>query len=186
MYNTEMKQSKYFYFTIIIILFIGACNQNKIDNNAGLNSKNDSVVNNSSSFSSNDTTNKVTSTQDNWQKKYLFAKNKNSVKLNIKKVGSEIMGELKFLYLMKDNRLGILSKGIIKGDTLFALYDSMQEGQRNLCEVAFLKDGNNFIISNDIFGFDNYQYNENYSKGWFKNKSKIKFNGVTLLEIPKN
>lgn len=79
-----------------------------------------------------------------------------------------------------NSRIGVITDGQMKGDTLFAMYTSMQEGDESECEIAFLKKGDSYILTNDIFLESNYQYNSDYSKGSFKDKNSIKFDGDTL------
>lgn len=116
---------------------------------------------------------------------YLYANNKDTTRLVLKNAGAEISGSLDILPFEKDSRRGTLSKGEMKGDTLFALYKSIQEGQESECEIAFLKKGDAYVLTNDIFGEENFQYNADYSKGSFKNKQAIKFDGETLNKIGK-
>jgi hypothetical protein len=60
------------------------------------------------------------------------------------------------------------------------MYNSTQEGQTSDSEVAILKKGDGYILSNDIGGGDNYKFNSDYTKGYFIDKSKIKFDGEEL------
>lgn len=113
---------------------------------------------------------------------YLFEKNKDSVIMTLNIANSEITGTLDILNYEKDSRRGTITNGVMKGDTLFALYNSMQEGQSTECEIALLKKGETYTMSNEFMGDENYQFNEEYTKGTFKDKSKIKFNGNTLLK----
>lgn len=114
---------------------------------------------------------------------YLHANNGDTVLLVLQNTDSMISGKLDILPYQKDSRKGTIENGEMKGDTLFAIFNSMQEGSRSDCEIAFLKNGNSFILSNDIYGMDNYQYNSDYSKGSFINRKTIKFDGETLKKV---
>lgn len=118
---------------------------------------------------------------------YLSAANKDSISLTLNYAASEITGELNILPFEKDSRRGTLKNGKMQGDTLFAIYDSQQEGMRSECEIAFLKKDATYILSNDIYSETNYVYNADYTKGNFKDKSAIKFDGETLgaIDCPK-
>jgi len=111
---------------------------------------------------------------------YLYAQNRDTTRLILEIAGNPISGKLDILPFQKDSRIGVLADVQIKGDTLFAMYTSMQEGNESECEIAFLKKGDSYILTNDIFLESNYQYNSDYSKGSFKDKNSIKFDGDTL------
>lgn len=135
--------------------------------------------NSTTEITSNETTTKDNVAVDNKQV-YLFAQNRDTTLLVLENTGNAISGKLDILPFQKDSRIGVLADGQIKGDTLFAMYTSMQEGNESECEIAFLKKGDSYILTNDIFGESNYQYNSDYSKGSFKDKNSIKFDGDTL------
>jgi len=117
------------------------------------------------------------------QESYLYEENKDTILLSLAKTENSISGKLDILRFQKDSRRGTIHDGRFTGDTLFAIYQSMQEGQISACEIAFLRKGDVLILSNDIFGENNYQYNDDYSKGRFKDKQLIKFDGDTLKKI---
>ena len=152
-------------FAAIVILFISSCKENKKQEQSK------SVTNENIK-----TKNELT---------YLYANNRDTILLALENVENTILGRLDILPYEKDSRCGTIKNGQFKGDTLFAIYNSIQEGQESECEIAFLKKDNSYIISNDIFEESNYQYNSNYTKGSFKNKNIIKFNGETLKIITK-
>ena len=83
---------------------------------------------------------------------YLYANNNDTILLELKNAENTISGKLDILRYQKDSRRGTINNGQIKGDTLFAVYKSMQEGQESECEVAFLKKEDSYIFSNDILG----------------------------------
>lgn len=114
---------------------------------------------------------------------YMYAYDRDTVLLTLESMGDSVSGKLDFLPDEKDTRIGTLSKVEYRGDTLFAIYDSMQEGEVSECEIALLKKGDTYILSNDIFGQDNYTYNADYTKGRFKDKRIIKFDGDTLTKV---
>ena len=114
---------------------------------------------------------------------FLYASNNDTVFLSIKPDSTGMSGELNFLLFEKDARIGIISEIKTLGDTLYAQYKSTQEGMTNVCEIAFLKTKEGYMISDDIWGADNYQYNETYTVGTFKDKHKIKFNGNLLKSV---
>ena len=114
---------------------------------------------------------------------YLYASNNDTLFLSISSNATGLSGELNFLPFEKDARLGTISEIKTVGDTLYAQYNSTQEGMTNVCEIAFLKTKEGYMISDDIWGADNYQYNETYTVGTFKDKHKIKFNGNLLKSV---
>jgi len=111
---------------------------------------------------------------------YLHTKNRDTTLLTLEIGENSISGKLDILLYEKDSRRGEIVDGHLKGDTLFAIYKSMQEGLESESEIAFLKKVASYIMTNDIFGERNYQYNSDYTKGSFKNKNTIKFDGNTL------
>jgi hypothetical protein len=117
------------------------------------------------------------------EQQYLFAQNKDSIRLVLNVQNNQVYGTLDFLPYEKDGRQGSLYNVTYKGDTLFAWYRSIQEGETSDAEIAFLKKDNSLILTNDIYGESNYKYNSDYSKASFINKNLIKFDGDTLLKI---
>lgn len=117
---------------------------------------------------------------------YMHVVGKDSIVLVLKNMNGKIEGKLDISYFEKDSRRGTISNGTMQGDTLYANYLSMQEGEQSDCEIAFLKKDDTFIMTNDFIGEDNYQYSQDYTKGSFKHKNKIKFDGDTLkMNTPK-
>lgn len=114
------------------------------------------------------------------EKKYLYTKDNDTVLLVLRMEDYKINGEFAILPFEKDMRKGIILNGQIKGDTLFADYQSMQEGINSNCEIAFLKKGSTYVLSNDFLLDRNYYYNSDYTIGKFKNKQAIIFDGYIL------
>lgn len=114
---------------------------------------------------------------------YMYAYDRDTVLLTLESKGDSVSGKLDFLPYEKDSRRGMLSRIEHQGDTLFAIYESMQEGEVSECEIALLKKDDSYILTNDIFGQDNYTYNADYTKGRFKDKRVIKFDGETLTKV---
>ncbi len=116
---------------------------------------------------------------------YLYGNNGDTILLNLQNTNQDITGALSILPFEKDSRMGTIHAGKMSGDTLFAIYNSTQEGQDSECEIAFLKKNDGYILTNDIYGETNYQYNKDYTKGSFIDKSKIKFDGEFLKKVNK-
>jgi hypothetical protein len=155
------KQISTITIGIAIILSLISCNEKKTEEK------------------SQNVTNEITEkTQD-----FMYKKDKDTIALTLQNIANKVSGKLDFMPYEKDSRLGTITDVQFKGDTLFAIYNSMQEGTQSECEIAFLKKGDSYILSNDIFGENNYQYNSDYTKGKFKNKHIIKFDGETLERI---
>lgn len=111
---------------------------------------------------------------------YLAAFNNDTTFLKITDSASVLSGELNYLPWEKDASIGILRNITINGDTLFGIYEHDQEGMHSICEIALLKKDNNYILTNDIWGGDNYAYDSTYTIGKFIAKNKITFTGDTL------
>ncbi len=114
---------------------------------------------------------------------YLYAMNNDTIQLKLARIADSVYGTLNYLPYEKDARTGIFNEGKWNGDTLFVNYLSSQEGQDSDCEMAILRSGTNLVLTNDIWEDANYRYNETYSKGFFKDKSKISFKGDTLIAV---
>lgn len=147
--------------TITIILFLTSCKE----------------------YKKHEQNQNVTNKKIENEQSYRYEKNRDTVLLVLQNIENKISGKLDILPYEKDSRRGTIINGQFKGDTLFAFYNSIQEGQKSECEIAFLKNGDSYILSNDIFGENNYRYNSDYTKGSFKNKHIIKFDGNTLKKI---
>ena len=95
-----------------------------------------------------------------------------SLSLTVKDSSLE-KGELHYNFFEKDKNHGTLT-GIFKGDTLFADYTFMSEGQSSVREVVFLKKGNIFIE-----GYGDVEEKDN--KTVFKDKKKLFFDSKIVL-----
>lgn len=103
----------------------------------------------------------------------------------LQNTNEEITGTLSILPFEKDSRIGTIYAGKMNGDTLYAMFNSTQEGQDSDCEIAFLRKENGFVLTNDFYSETNYQYNKDYTKGSFISKGKIKFDGEFLRKVSK-
>lgn len=114
---------------------------------------------------------------------YLHAFNNDTVKLKLIDSNQHLSGTLEYLPFEKDGTIGTLYDLKFSGDTLFGMYKSEQEGIESIGEMAMLKVGKSFILTEDIWGSDNYSYDSSYTNGKFIDKSKISFKGDTLVEM---
>lgn len=114
---------------------------------------------------------------------YVSAFHQDTVSLQLKDSNSVLTGILNYLPYEKDGTIGSLYDVKLSGDTLFAMYQSIQEGQESFCEMAMLKKNNTYILTNDISGGPNYKFDSSYTHGKFIDKSKITFDGDTLTAI---
>ena len=117
---------------------------------------------------------------------YFAAKDRDTAFFTLHRIGQKITGKLDFMAYESDNRMGTITSGEMKGDTLFAQYNSAQEGMESVCEIALLKKDSAYILSNDFYGGDNYLFNADVTKGTFKDKHHIKFDGIILKKTPCN
>ena len=111
---------------------------------------------------------------------YLSAFHQDTVMLQLKDSNSVLTGLLNYLPYEKDGTIGNLYDIKVNGDTLFAMYQSTQEGQESFCEMAMLKKNNSYILTDDIWNNTNYKFDSSYTHGKFINKNNISFNGDTL------
>ena len=111
---------------------------------------------------------------------YLSAFHQDTVMLQLKDSNSVLTGILNYLPYEKDGTIGSLYDIKLNGDTLFAMYQSTQEGQESICEMAMLKKNNSYILTDDIWNNTNYKFDSSYTHGKFIEKNKISFNGDTL------
>lgn len=81
---------------------------------------------------------------------FLSAFNQDTVTLQLRDSMGVLSGKLDYLPYEKDGTIGDLYNLTNKGDTLFGTYKSMQEGQETVGEIALLKRGNTFILTNEI------------------------------------
>lgn len=156
-----MEMRKINLYLIIIISLLFACNNSEQINNT--------VQENTMQSDGNNVV-------DNC---FLYEKNKDSIAMSINNSEAAISGKLDIIPWEKDARIGNLSNGKMHGDTLFAIYESAQEGERTIAEIAFLKRGNSFILSEDIYSDDNYDL----ERGVFKDKKSIKFESIELKKV---
>lgn len=69
---------------------------------------------------------------------YLYAKNKDTIKLMLKENKTLVTGEMVYNFFEKDGSHGTF-EGIRKGDTIFADYNFEAEGTQSTRELIFLK-----------------------------------------------
>lgn len=114
---------------------------------------------------------------------YLAASNQDTVTLQLKDSNSVLTGTLDYLPYEKDGTIGNLYDIKQSGDTLFAIYKSYQEGIETKGEIALLKKANTYLLTNEIWGSGNYKFDSSYTNGKFIDKTKIAFDGDTLIEV---
>ncbi len=112
---------------------------------------------------------------------YVYVEGRDTVKFELNISEESIEGRLDFLPYETGSRVGTLHSISFQGDTLFAIYHSMQEGMLSDCEVALLKGNDTYILSHDMFGERNYTYNADFSRGAFRDKKAISFADGLLL-----
>lgn len=93
-----------------------------------------------------------------------------------------LKGRLEYLPYEKDGTVGDLVDLTFTGDTLFGMYYSSQEGIDDSSEMALLKIAKGYILTTQIDGGENYQYDSTSTHGKFIDRHKITFTGDTLLE----
>ena len=105
---------------------------------------------------------------------YQYSSGKETVRLHLNPIGDSIKGDLLYAFFEKDNSTGTI-KGTMNGDTLFADYTFLSEGQVSIREVAFLKQGQNWLE-----GYGDVVVNEH--KSTFANKAALNFDANALYK----
>lgn len=104
---------------------------------------------------------------------YLYARNKDTVKLDIVVQDKAVSGGLAYRYYEKDKSSGIVS-GIVKGDTLVMTYEFMSEGMNSRRQVVFVrKDGGLTEGYGDVFEKDGVVL--------YKDIEQLEFPGTIVL-----
>jgi len=109
---------------------------------------------------------------------YESVNGKDTVLLSLFSESEVITGSLIYNYYEKDKNKGTLH-GNMHGDTLIANYIFMSEGKTSERQVAFLKQGNNFIE-----GYGDVE--EQNGKMIFKNTSSLSFTSSPLHKVDCN
>ncbi|RDC62435.1 hypothetical protein [Adhaeribacter pallidiroseus] len=105
---------------------------------------------------------------------YQYSSSQDSVLLHLNPVGDSIKGQLIYALAGKDYNTGTIA-GQMKGDTLFADYTFLSEGQISVRQVAFLKKDQTWI--------EGYGEVTNLGqKSAFANKAAINFDNSILLK----
>jgi hypothetical protein len=94
--------------------------------------------------------------------------------MSYRQVGDKVFGSLSYQIAGKDKNFGNIA-GTIKGDTLFGDYTFSSEGTESSREVVMLKSGDTWKE-----GYGDVAVSGN--KVTFKDKSKLGFNGITLVK----
>lgn len=105
---------------------------------------------------------------------YQYSSNQDSVLLHLNPVGDSVKGELIYAFAEKDLNTGTIV-GQIKGDTLFADYTFLSEGQKSVREVAFIKKNQTWL---EGYG----EVTTNGQKSIFTNKGALKFDNSAPLK----
>ncbi|KAA0989532.1 lipocalin family protein [Dyadobacter aurulentus] len=98
---------------------------------------------------------------------FVYRSAKDSAFLHIELAGQQVTGELFYAFHEKDRNRGTIA-GKILGDTLLARYKFMSEGTESIREVAFLKNGPDWVE-----GFGNVKEQDGITV--FKDRSKVSF-----------
>ncbi|OBX27203.1 hypothetical protein LX77_02714 [Gelidibacter algens] len=75
---------------------------------------------------------------------YMYAKNKDTIKLMLKENKTLVTGKMVYNVFEKDASHGSF-EGVMRGDTLYADYDFEAEGTTSKGELIFLKKGNSLL-----------------------------------------
>lgn len=105
---------------------------------------------------------------------YRYASDKDTVLMQIKVTGKDIDGKLVYQYFAKDKNTGTI-KGQMNGDTLYARYTFMSEGQESVRSLVFLNKGGSFT---EGYG----KLNETTGEPDLTDKSAIHFDGKMILQ----
>ncbi|QMU26499.1 hypothetical protein [Adhaeribacter radiodurans] len=105
---------------------------------------------------------------------YQYSSSQDSVLLHLNPVGDSMIGELIYAFAEKDLNTGSIA-GQMKGDTLFADYTFLSEGQISVREVAFLKKDQTWL---EGYG----EVTTNGQKATFTNKAALNFDNTVLLK----
>ncbi|SFC11052.1 hypothetical protein SAMN04487907_102279 [Zunongwangia mangrovi] len=93
---------------------------------------------------------------------YLYASATDTISLNIQKLDETISGSLIYMLKEKDINRGQIS-GKMKGDTLFAEYSFMSEGENSFRPVMFLQKDNQLIEGYLTEDSTSYKFNEDFA-----------------------
>jgi hypothetical protein len=110
------------------------------------------------------------------QECYEYAKNKDTIQLQLSIDDTSVSGKMTYKLFEKDKNEGVI-EGTMSGDTLFADYKFMSEGVESFRQVAFLKKNGTFT---EGYG----EVTEIDGKIVFKDKKTLTFSTMVLNEIP--
>lgn len=105
---------------------------------------------------------------------YTMDNGKDKIEMNIVKNANMVTGDLTYAYFEKDKNSGTI-KGEMAGDTLLAIYSFMSEGRESARQVAFLKNGDEFME-----GYGNM--NPATGEPDLTDRSSIKFENTFILK----
>jgi hypothetical protein len=106
---------------------------------------------------------------------YSFISDRDTIRLIVTVRDNSVEGSLDFNFYEKDKSTGTIA-GEMTGDTLFANYQFSSEGVSSSRDVAFLRDGNSFIMGTG-------EVQSSGGKEVFKDRKTIQFDsGVVLKE----
>ncbi len=106
---------------------------------------------------------------------YIYLSHEDTVSMTLHFLGDEVTGNLNYTIFEKDINKGALS-GHMKGDTLFATYRFMSEGENSERQVVFLKKENKWIEGSG-------EIDPKTGISTFENKKSIVFDGFVLTQM---
>lgn len=105
---------------------------------------------------------------------YLYASDRDTVRLNLVVQDATVNGDLAYRYYEKDKSSGTVS-GVVKGDTLVMTYEFMSEGMESKRQVVFLRTASGLTEGyGEVFEKDSAMF--------FRDMKKLDFPGKIVLE----
>ncbi|AXE16933.1 hypothetical protein DR864_03890 [Runella rosea] len=105
---------------------------------------------------------------------YIYASEKDTVQMNLLRLGTKVSGDLTYKFYEKDFNQGTV-EGEVRGDTLLVNYTFNSEGTSSIRQVLFLKQGENWVE-----GYGDVEVTD--EKVNFKNPNALNFNSTLILK----
>ncbi len=130
------------------ISFLLACNNSSQTGSSGDSAASSAASTPSSNGGESDTNGSggpTGSSADSVTRCYMYAANKDTIRMKLIQTGQNITGELNYSLSEKDANTGTIN-GMLRGDTLIADYSYKSEGKVSMRQEVMLRQGDGFTI----------------------------------------
>lgn len=161
---------KHIFFPIVTLFFIAACSDGPRNTSNENTQTRDANYANAQPDSS--TADAPAAFADTVNRCYLWAKNKDTIRMQLSQSSQAVKGHLTYNFYEKDDNDGVID-GYMDGDTLIAEYTFKSEGQVSIRQVMMKRETDGFVMGSG-------EMKEQNGRMIFTQRNKVKYNDTKL------